>query len=281
MTAHTFRFTIGDADCAVIADGSRPIDAAALQQRLPDAPPDAVAAAFQAVYAAYDSPRNWFNMLLVRLAGLTLLVDTGLGAASAPMGGGLFEGLAALDVAPETVDRLFITHFHGDHINGLLTPDGSPAFPNARLIANRAEWEGWHADAMRQRLGDNWASMMAPLLAVQDELELIEAGDTIAPGITSVAAYGHTPGHTGLRIDSGGQSLLHLVDSIHYLVQLGDVTWSPSFDYDTQVSPVTRRERLGEAADSGVLTMLYHFPFPGLGHFARDGAGFTWTPWSG
>ncbi|MCA9913886.1 MAG: MBL fold metallo-hydrolase, partial [Anaerolineae bacterium] len=117
-----------------------------------------------------------------------------------------------------------------------------------------------------------------PLEIVREKVILFEAGDEIVPGVKTVAAYGHTPGHTALMLESNGERLLFAVDILHRRAQFLHPEWSMSFDSDTSVSVPTRRQMLQQAVDEDLLMLLYHMPFPGLGHVRTLGDGFTWEP---
>lgn len=273
MTAHTHEFTVGDFRCAVVTDGIRQL------------PPEKVAELLRVtvedVHTAGTTTdtENCFNCLLVQTGEHVLLADTGMGIGNGS-GGDLLDSLDAAGVKPEDVTTVFISHCHGDHVLGLLNPDGSRTFPDAQVVMNQAEWDGWHSDAMKARMGDNWAIQMKPVLAIQDRLTLIQPGEAIIPGVTAVPTYGHTPGHCALMVESNGERLLDMVDALHIPVQMAHPEWSIRFDSDPETAALTRHEILGLAADEGVLTLLFHFPFPGLGHVRRTGDVFAWEPLS-
>jgi glyoxylase-like metal-dependent hydrolase (beta-lactamase superfamily II) len=134
------------------------------------------------------------------------------------------------------------------------------------------EWAYWYVEGNLQGEGRK------PLEVVRENVVLFEAGDDIIPGVKTVPAYGHTPGHTGLMIESNGERLLCAVDILHRRAQFVHPEWSMSFDTDTSVSVPTRRHVLQQAADENLLMHLYHMPFPGLGHVSVEGEGFRWEP---
>lgn len=275
MSVYAHSFGVGGFRCAVIADRFDPNtgnDRA--QQILQSAPREELEAALEAL--PDEMKGNSMNCLLINTGEQLILVDTGLGASN---GGALLEGLAAMGVATHEIDLVFLTHFHGDHINGLVDENGERVFSSARIMANRAEWEGWDNDELRERLGtEQWEARMKPLAAVKDELTLVEVGDEIVPGITVVGAYGHTPGHVGLMMQHDGGRLLVLVDLLHVAVQFAHPEWSPTFDMQPEISPITRRELLRLAAKDDILTLFYHLPFPGLGRVREADGAFAWEP---
>lgn len=252
--AQPYQLTIGEFTCHVIRDGARQMETAALADRLPTADPQTLQA-----LAARRHPAGtleWaFNPLLIQTPGDVILVDTGFGATP--------QQVAGL-VDPADVSRLIITHSHGDHVNGAVDGDGNLHYPNAEIVMQTVEWEFWNSSDLRETF---WPR----LVCLDGEVE-------IAPGLTFIPAPGHTPGHSALLVESKGERLLHLVDTLHAPVQLDHPEWSVAFDSDMDLAAETRRAMLGRAADEGMLTLLYHFAFPGLGHVTRAGQAFDWRP---
>jgi glyoxylase-like metal-dependent hydrolase (beta-lactamase superfamily II) len=104
-------------------------------------------------------------------------------------------------------------------------------------------------------------------------------GTEVAPGITPIAAYGHTPGHVAFSVSSEHESILVLSDSArnpYLFVRHPD--WQPSFDMDGPAAVATRRRLLDQAAADRMLVHGYHFPFPATGHIARSGNGYELVP---
>ncbi|HEY7710554.1 MAG TPA: MBL fold metallo-hydrolase, partial [Candidatus Entotheonella sp.] len=215
MNDHIYRFRIGAFACAIVNDGTffYPHPAQIL---FDDVPEERLTQALQeheidpAAWETYPSP---YPSLLVKTGDQTILVDTGAGKL-APTTGQLLPNLRLIDVAPEEIDTVILTHGHPDHIGGNLDSTGKPAFANARYVMGREEWEFWASDP-------DLASLKIPMFIeiirsvaraqlppLQDRLTLVEDGDEIAPGIQVVAAPGHTPGHIALRITSNGEQLL-------------------------------------------------------------------------
>ena len=156
-------------------------------------------------------------------------------------------------------------------------PTGQLAFPNASYITTQAEWDEWTA---------RWSASDAPgdqktlerFTSLQDRLSFASPGDDIAPGITVVDLAGHTNGHSGLLIESGGERLLHVVDLLHQPFQFANTDWHFSFDSDPELAVETRRRVLQKCADEDILTLFYHMPFPGLGKVSGDNGVYIWNP---
>jgi glyoxylase-like metal-dependent hydrolase (beta-lactamase superfamily II) len=271
--ADTYRFTVGNFDCIVLKDGCSTIDNPL--DRLPTAPPEEL----QAVMEARDIEQlvSCYNCLFVDTGEHKVLVDAGLGEMG--HGGHLFEGLEDNEIAQEDIDTLVITHFHGDHINGILDNHGNVSFPNARYVTWKTEWDYWTSDEKMAAMDEQWRERMGARYDVmKHDLVLMTGENEIVPGISAIALPGHTPGHMGLLVESDDDSLLDVVDAIHHLPQLANMDWAFKFDSSPKQASQTRKDILTRAAKENHLTLMYHFPFPGLGHVGIEGDEFAWTP---
>ena len=205
------------------------------------------------------------NALLVRSGRRVLLLDAGLGPNAH---GGLIASLKEAGVAPTAVTDVLITHTHGDHVGGLLDADGHLAFPRATIRMAAPEW------AWMQKQGP---AELVKTIAVH--VETFEPGRSIAPGVTPVNLYGHTPGHVGYRIGGGDSLLLDIGDLAHSsIVSLAKPNWTMGFDSDPAAGKLTREATLAQLAESHELVFAPHFPFPGVGYIDAKGDGFVWRP---
>jgi len=224
---------------------------------------------FDAVSEAANIPADqaqfFFTPTVVNTGDELVLFDTGLDA------GGITGALGAAGYSPDQVDVVVITHMHGDHIGGLMGDSGA-TFPNARYVTASAEFDAWAAM-------DN-ATFEARMRPLADRTEMIGDGAGIAPGITAMAAHGHTPGHTAFMIESGGSQLLIAADfANHYVWSLGHPDWEVKFDMDKQAAAETRRRLLGMLAADKLPFVGYHMPWPGIGYVsAAQGDGFRYEP---
>jgi glyoxylase-like metal-dependent hydrolase (beta-lactamase superfamily II) len=265
-----YTFTVGDFTCSVVADDGATQTFESLAQRFPEAPAGALDAALRRRHpsgAMIDS----HNALLIQTPEGVVLADTGN-----PAERGNVAARVAEVLPPEQVDVVVLTHGHGDHVGGLLDLNRELAYPSARYVMHRDEWPFLMGPGGRyDGVGDDNVLRLG-LLAIEPRLTLVEGETEVLPGVWLLPAPGHTPGHMALLLESRGERLLDVVDAIHYPVQLDEPAWSPKFDADTSVSVPTRRALLGRAADERLLTLIYHFSFPGLGYVERQGAAFTW-----
>jgi glyoxylase-like metal-dependent hydrolase (beta-lactamase superfamily II) len=114
---------------------------------------------------------------------------------------------------------------------------------------------------------------------IAKEVHRFTPGAEVAPGIVSVAAYGHTPGHTAFAVHSGSQSMLAMSDTAREpFLFVRHPLWQPSYDMDGPLAAKTRKAMLDRAAADRMLVEAYHFPFPACGHIARTAGGYELTP---
>lgn len=258
--------TVGEVEITVIKDVSLQL------------PPDAFgggapAGAVTDLLGRFNLPTDTLtasaNVLLLRSAGELTLVDSG-------NGGNLLPSLEAVGVSPADVNRVVLTHWHGDHVNGV-SADGTLNFPNASHHFPKLDWDFLQAQAGSDESIQGSLDKLVPA----DEagvLELYGSDAEITPNLRSVSAPGHTPGHHALLLSSGGASLLLMADTAnHPLIALTHPEWSFSFDADAAQATRTRRQLYGRAADEGLQIFAYHFAFPGFGYVMRDGDGFRFT----
>jgi glyoxylase-like metal-dependent hydrolase (beta-lactamase superfamily II) len=225
----------------------------------------AVANVLRAAGAPADRIVLSVNALLVHTGRRLLLIDTGLGPRAH---GALLASLKMAGVSPGDVTDVLITHPHPDHIGGLIDGQGQPAFPHATIRMASAAW-GW----LRQKSPPGMTSAIAP------RVQTFEPGARIAPGVVSVSLPGHTPGHVGYEITSGGSRLIDIGDVAHSsIVSLARPRWGIEFDNDQQIARTTRLKELTALAKTHEWMFSPHFPFPGVGHIVAAKHAFAWEP---
>ena len=187
------------------------------------------------------------SCFLVQTDGKNILFDTGLGAPFSQLQSRLSEkGLTS-----DSIDYIFLTHLHGDHIGGMVK-DGQVVFPNAQVFVNRTEAEAWRD--MPDGKGDQATSI---LNAYNDRLHQFEAGDTLDCDIISLPAYGHTPGHTVFRKDS----ILIAGDLMHGVaLQSLYPEYCARYDMDKDAAVESRKRILQYAKDNSLTLVGMHFP---------------------
>ncbi|MBV8791364.1 MAG: MBL fold metallo-hydrolase [Pseudolabrys sp.] len=229
-----------------------------------------------------------FTALLVNTGKKLILIDTGTAGQIADSAGTLLANLAVAGVSPKQIDTVLISHFHPDHINGIKTKDGTKVFTNAEIQVPEGEWAFWMDDSnLRAASGTVHKYFLNTRRIFRDiakDVRRFSPGGEVAPGIMSLPAYGHTPGHCAFMISSGSDNMLVLSDSVRdpsLFVRHPD--WQPTFDMDGPTAVDTRRHLLDRAANDRLLVHGYHFPFPASGHIIKAGRDFElvsvqWTP---
>jgi len=229
----------------------------------------------------YVSP---YPSLMINTGQHRVLVDPGAGGFE-PTTGRLIPNLQAEGIAPEDIDTVILTHGHPDHIGGNIDSEGNPAFPNARYIIWKDEWDFWTSEPKLAELKVDEHIKEAlitvarnDLPPIQDHLDLIDHETEIVPGIRVLEAAGHTPGHIAVAIASGSEQLLHISDAVLHQIHLEEPEWYAAIDLDPEQVVATRRRLLSLAAAEKALVLAFHFPFPCLGYVVRKGEGWQWQP---
>jgi glyoxylase-like metal-dependent hydrolase (beta-lactamase superfamily II) len=224
-----------------------------------------------------------FTTLVVNTGRKLVLIDTGTGGQIAPSAGALRDNLVAAGIDPKAVDLIVISHFHPDHINGIKDKDNGVVFPNAEIMVPAAEWNFWMDDAnmnaapAEQKL--TFRNQRRIFSDIAPHVTRFEPGAEVAPGILTLAAPGHTPGHTVCSIHSGDQSLMVLGDTAqHPAVFARHPDWQAAFDIDGDVAVATRKKLFDRAAADRMLVTGYHFPFPACGHLMKTASGYEHIP---
>ncbi len=266
-----FRFTLGAMQLTVIRDAVRQQDPAVLGRNAPEG-------GIADVLKANNLPApitTTFNVLLVRNGDKIAVFDTGFGLGA---GGALAATLDLLGIQREAVTDVVLSHLHPDHVGGALT-DGALTFPNATYHYSQVEFDFVNSLPADSPLAGVASTNKAIFEAAGDKLKFYSADAQILEGVTTIAAYGHTPGHTAFRFESEGQQMLHVVDTaLNSVVSLARPDWQANFDVNGELASETRRRIFGEAAKNGVRIFAYHFPFPGTGFIAAEGQGFRFIP---
>jgi glyoxylase-like metal-dependent hydrolase (beta-lactamase superfamily II) len=276
-----YRYKLGDYQLTALYDGvwDLKIDDKFVRNAGGDAVNKALAAAFLPPNVLPVS----FTALLVNTGRKLILIDTGTGGQVADTAGAMPANLAAAGVEPGAIDTILISHFHPDHIDGLKTKDGAKVFPNAEILVPEPEWTFWMDDAEMNkapaRIKVYFLNARRIFSDMAKDVRRFNPGSEVAPGITSIPAFGHTPGHTAFAIASRGQSMLAMSDTVrdpYLFARYPD--WQPLFDMDGPLAVKARRQMLDRSAVDRMLVEAYHFPFPACGHIARQGKGYELVP---
>jgi glyoxylase-like metal-dependent hydrolase (beta-lactamase superfamily II) len=282
-----YRYKVGAYECTSINDGARSFP-------LPDTfvknvPKEEVLAAAEAAYMPKGMVTVPFNPQLINTGSKLILIDTGNGIATyEPTKGAVgrtLQNLAAAGVDPKSIDVVLISHLHPDHTNGIRAADGSMAFPNAEIMVPAKEWEFWMSDenAAKAQSSDMMKNYFANVkkiyTGIESKITKYDWGKEVAPGITSIAAPGHTPGHTAFAIASGDSKVLIQSDVTNIPeFFLRNPDWHVAYDTDPALAQETRHKFYDMAAAEKAMVVGFHFTFPSIGHVEKDGTKYRLVP---
>lgn len=206
------------------------------------------------------------NAFVIRTGEKTILVDAGLGDGTAGKGK-LLECMKAARIAPADIDTVVITHEHFDHTGGLVNK-GKAVFPSAKLMFSKKEIKALYSEPAKESLK-----------AYKGRVEGFEPGDVVAEGVKTMELYGHTQGHSGVMIESGGKKLLIFGDLLHITkVQFPYPDYSLVYDADPVKAAETRKGILEMASKEKIYVAGMHIKFPGIGTVSKKGDGYLFTP---
>ncbi len=276
------RTKVGDVEVIALIDGiaRRPLG----EEFVKNAPLAEVRAllASQGLATEYiDIP---FTPFVVIAGGRKVLMDTGLGEWGGPTTGKLLEHMAAAGLQPTDIDTVLITHFHGDHINGLRNRAGQFVFSKAKVMVPAPEHAFWMDDARMAAAPEgmkgafnNVRRTFAQMPA--DMLVRFEPGTEVLPGIRSIAAFGHTPGHTLFEAGPANNGFLFVGDLTNVPALFArNPDWAVTFDMDAEAARKVRRAVFERVVANKSLMGGFHFPFPAFGRMAAQGNGFAFQP---
>src|ERR1700733_8017535 len=212
-----FRYKIGSYELTALYDGIwyRPITDQFIKAPFAD-----VERALDQAFMPHDKLATPFTTLIVNTGKKLVLIDTGTGGQIASSAGALRDNLAAAGIDPKAVDQIVISHFHPDHINGIKDKDNDLVFPNAEILVPAAEWAFWMDDANMNAaegaLKLTFRNQRRIFADIAKRVARFEPGAEVAPGVVTLPAPGHTPGHTVFAIHSGDQSLMVLSDTAQH-----------------------------------------------------------------
>jgi glyoxylase-like metal-dependent hydrolase (beta-lactamase superfamily II) len=280
------RYKVGDIEVAVLTDGFRmvPVD----DKYLRNANAADLAGQLKASGQPTDKMKNTYSPIVLTTARKRVLFDTGNGESQVKPSNGergtLNQNLAAAGLDRNTIDVVVISHFHGDHVNGLLTADGKAAFPKAEIKVPDVEWRFWMDDgemgrAAPGRMTELFQNNRRVFDALGRKVTVYRWDQEVVPGVTAVGTPGHSIGHTSFMVASGGKKVFVQSDVCNNaFVFAPKPDWQGFFDQDGAQAAATRRKVYDRLVAEKLPVQAFHFPFPALARIETAVDGYRAVP---
>ena len=287
QTAGWYRYKIGTFEVTVATDGVARFKMA--EDHVINIKKDVVNAALAEVFMEKDMMTTPYNPICLNTGSKLCVIDTGTSEAnykkSNGVGGQFITNLAAAGIERTAVDTVIISHYHGDHINGLLMADNSLTYPNAEILVPAPEHKYWMDDgemsrAEKGRIEGNFKNVRRVFNAeVMKRVRTYEWGKEVIPGVTAQGTPGHTFGHTSYVISSGSDSVFVQSDVTHVpFLFVRHPDWHAFYDQDGAMAEATRRKVYDMLVADKMRVQGFHYPFPSLAHVEKVGTGYREIP---
>jgi glyoxylase-like metal-dependent hydrolase (beta-lactamase superfamily II) len=279
-----YALKVGEIDVLVVSDGVLPLPSAMLAH---NADPAVRAAWLDDMFLPRDAFDWALNVVVVRSGGKTILIDAGLGSdpdLHLPRAGQTIKRLEAAGIDLASVTDVVLTHMHMDHVGGLLVDGVKERLrKDLRIHVAAAEVKFWESpDFSRVSMPPGFPDALRSAAKrfrkeYDSQIRLFEEQHEVAPGVVVARTGGHTPGHSVVRLASGGDRLMFAGDAV-FTVGFEHPDWHNGFEHDPEEAARVRVRLLRELAESKELLVATHMPFPSIGRVAADGDAFRWVP---
>jgi glyoxylase-like metal-dependent hydrolase (beta-lactamase superfamily II) len=273
-------YKVGAAEVTALYDGiwEKPHDPAFIS----NASVDDVKAAMTKAGLSPDFVSIPFTVAVVKTGGKTVMCDSGTGGQVQPTAGKLAANMKAAGIDPASIQTILVSHFHPDHIFGLMEKDtNKPVYPNAEIVVSDVEYKFWTDPAVIDRLPEarkGLARRIQATFPTWKNIRQVSGEPEVAPGIRFVEAPGHTPGHRAFHLSSGSDQLMISNDTAYVpALVVANPGWRGQYDQDGATAEASRRKLLDRVIADKIMISGYHFPFPGAGTIAKDGTGYALT----
>jgi glyoxylase-like metal-dependent hydrolase (beta-lactamase superfamily II) len=288
QAASFYRYKVGTVEITVVSDGINRFP-------IPDgfvlnAKKDEINAALEAAFMEKDFFTGPYNPIVINTGSRLVVVDMGTGEATynatKGVSGQLLANLAAAGIDRNAVDTVLISHYHGDHINGLLKADNSLAFPNAEVLVPALEHKYWtdageESRSSTPRIADNFKNVRRVIgnAEVAKRLRTYEWDKEVLTGVLAVGTPGHTPGHTSHIVTSGASKVYVQADVTHApFLFARHPGWHAFYDHEPVQAEATRRKVYDMLSADKTMVQGFHYPFPSVAHVEKTATGYLEIP---
>ena len=276
MERRTYPFNLGEYQCNVLYDYAH---AHTVEELIVNPSHEELEAMAPEFHLPLPEIPVGYNNLLLRKGGRNILIDAGI---QRPLGE-LSLGLDQLDVSPNEIDTIVITHSDRDHVGGIVDQEGKISFPNARYVMLKELWDHWSSEERRMELTrlNQWTEEKTQFIweifsKVQGSIQYVESGEEFRPGMKLISAPGHRYDHSIVVLTSSGERLVHLADAVVHPLFIAKSEWYSTYDADPAQAVETKKKILGMCASWNALVFASHFPFPGLGTVQQERDHWRW-----
>jgi glyoxylase-like metal-dependent hydrolase (beta-lactamase superfamily II) len=277
-----YKYKVGSLEVTAVYDGiwRKPHDPAFIK----DVSVDDTKAALAKAGLTTDFMPIPLTVVVLQMNGRTIMMDAGSGVGQWQANAThLPANMKAAGIDYKAIDTVMISHFHPDHVWGLMEKGtNAPVFPNAELIVNATEYNWWTDPSRLAKLPEGRkpaGKRIAENFPKWKNWKLVDDGTEVVPGIRIMAAPGHTPGHSVYHVDAGSEQFLVSADTMYVPALLAPhPEWQGAYDQDGPMAITTRHKLIDQVIADNVRICGSHFPFPGTGSFVKDGNAYAFTP---
>ncbi|RWL94264.1 MAG: MBL fold metallo-hydrolase [Mesorhizobium sp.] len=277
-----YKYKVGSLEVTAVYDGiwRKPHDPAFIKDVSVD---DTKAALAKAGLTTEFMPIP-LTVVVLKMNGRTIMMDAGSGVGQWQANAThLPANMKAAGIDYKAIDTILISHFHPDHVWGLMEKGtNDPVFPNAELVVNATEYNWWTDPSRLAKLPEGRkpaGKRIAENFPKWKNWKLVDDGAEVVPGIRLMAAPGHTPGHSVYHVDAGAEQFLVSADTMYVPALLAPhPEWQGAYDQDGPMAIATRHRLIDQVIADNVRICGSHFPFPGTGSFVKDGNAYAFTP---